>query len=206
VREAPNSTTPGDRVELLLDLRPQRQARIDRIPDDEQPHPPRKYGDWQGDPIASAEVCRIVLTPPTVDGSPHFRVEALTRNEVRKTTVRQLAEAGTAPEVPDDSPENPPKEPGAGAIEALQTADVQSAITPTGYRIEVSIPWSSLDIAAGRAIQSFGFDLILQDSDGAMPPCSRLVLFGADPPDPSLFGLITHNSRYRKGLVRVIAP
>lgn len=212
VREPPDSPRAGDRIEILLDLRPQRQVLIDHARIDEQARPPREYGDWQGDPLSTAEVWRIVVTPPTVDGSPPFHVGALTRPEDGKaTSTRQQTDPeahhdDATPDIPDESPDETHEGPNAAGLEALQTADVQSAITPTGYRIEVSIPWASLDTAAGRAIESFGFDLILQDADGPMLPCSRLVLFGTDPPDPSLFGLITHNSRYRKGLVRVIAP
>jgi len=220
VRQAAHSPKPGDRIEILLDLRPPRQAETNGTGEAVSGEV-RRYGSRQGDPIPGHKVYRLVLTPPTVDATPVFRVEHLRAREARHAGAAGGDKRPEAAEHADDRQEQIPGEgqpaaeeaPGQSnasqhreTLRALSKAEVSSSITPSGYRIAARIPWASLDAAAGRAMRSFGFDLIVQDIDGPMVPRTRLVLFGTDPPDPSLFGAITHTGRYRKGMVRVIAP
>jgi|GEM_PF-3882886 len=217
VREAADSLKPGDRIEILLDLRRRRQAETNGTGEGVSGEL-RHYGNRQGDPLPGHKVYRLILTPPTVDGTPAFRVESLRTREIdhagekrpkaaeraddRESEIKGKRQ-GAAEQAPDESNGSKNQE----ALQALREAEVSSSITPTGYRIVARIPWASLGAAAGgRPMRSFGFDLVVQDIDGPMLPRTRLVLFGTDPPDPSLFGAITHTGRYREGMVRVIAP
>jgi hypothetical protein len=189
-RERPGSGEPGDRVEVLLDLRPQPPLEVDAAPGQEAEAQP--YGRRQGDVLPGPGVYRIVLTPPPVAAPAGLRVES-------------LAPPAGERDPRDTAPEARKNQEIQKGITALSAADALVSFTPTGYKAELRIPWAALN-AAGRHMQSLGFDVIVHDVDGPMMPLSRLALFGTDPPDPSLFGLITQDTRYRDGMVRVIAP